>query len=63
VVWLDTETAMLTGTDTGEVPPRLQRVFDDLAAGRRNPEPELPRRQWRPFDPTEWAVAVVDAHH
>ena len=63
VVWLDTETAVLSGTDTGEVPPRLRQVFDDLTAGRRNPEPGLPTRQRRPFDPTEWVVAVVDAHH
>jgi hypothetical protein len=63
VVWLDTETAMLTGTDTGEVPPRLRQVLDDLTAGRRNPEPGVAKRQRRPFDPAEWAVAVVDAHH
>jgi hypothetical protein len=63
VVWLDTETAMLTGTDTGDVPPRLRQVLDDLTAGARHPEPGLPKRQRRPFNPAEWAVAVVDAHH
>ena len=63
VVWLGTETAVLTSADTGEVPPRLRQVFDDLTAGRRNPQPGLPKRQRRPFDPAEWAVVVVDAHH
>jgi len=45
------------------VPPRLRQVFDDLTAGRRNPQPGLPKRQRPPFEPAEWAVAVVDAHH
>lgn len=57
VVWLDTELAMLTGTDTGDVPPRLQVVFDDLIAGRRT-HPCM--RQ--PFTIADYAVAVVDAH-
>jgi hypothetical protein len=63
VVWLGTETAVLAGTDTGEIPPRLRRVFDDLLAGRRNPEPGVRKRNRRPFDPAGYAVAVVDAHH
>ena len=63
VVWLDTATAILTGPDSGEVPPRLRQVFADLTAGRRNPEPGLPKRDRRAFDPSAWAVAVVDAHH
>jgi hypothetical protein len=63
VVWLGTETAVLTGTDTGEVPPRLRQVFNDLLGGRRNPEPGVRRLDRRPFDPAGYAVAVVDAHH
>ncbi len=62
VVWLDTYLAMLTGTDTGEVPDSLRQVFDDLLTGRRNPEPGIPAAQRR-FDHTTWQVAVVDAHH
>ena len=57
VVWLDTELAMLTGTDTGDVPPRLRTVFDDLIAGRRT----HPRMR-QPFTVADYAVAVVDAH-
>ncbi len=62
VVWLDTYPALLTGTDTGQVPARLRQVFDDLLTGRRNPEPGIPAKQRR-FDHTTWQVAVVDAHH
>jgi hypothetical protein len=51
VAWLGTETAVLTGADTGEVPPRLRQVFADLAAGRRNPQPGRPTRQRPPFEP------------
>jgi hypothetical protein len=63
VVWLDTQTAILTGTDTGEVPPRLRQVLDDLLTARRDPDPGRPKRARRPFNPADWAVAVVDAHH
>ena len=63
VVWLGIETAVLSGTDTGEVPPRLRQVFDDLLTGRRNPQPAIRKRDRRPFDATSYAVAVVDAHH
>jgi hypothetical protein len=63
VVWLGTEIAVLTGTDTGEVPPTLRQVFDDLLDGRRDPEPGRPERDRHPFDPTRYAVAVVDAQH
>jgi len=62
VVWLDTYTALLSGTDTGEVPAPLRQVFDDLITGRRNPEPGIPKAQRR-FDETTALVAVVDAHH
>jgi len=62
VVWLGTEIALLTGTDTGQVPERLRQVFDDLLTGRRNPEPGIPKAQRR-FDETTALVAVVDAHH
>lgn len=60
IAWLGTTDANLAGTDTGQTPPRLRHVFDALHAGRRNPEPTQ-SRTW--FDPTRWAVAVVDAHH
>ena len=60
IEWLDTTDATLTGTDTGQTPPRLRHVFHALQAGRRHPEPAPPRTR---FDPTRWAVAVVDAHH
>ncbi len=63
MVWLGIETAVLSGTDTGEVPPRLRQVFDDLLTGRRNPQPAIRKRDRRPFDPAGYAVAVVDAHH
>jgi hypothetical protein len=62
VVWLGTETAPLSGTDTGQVPDRLRQVFDDLLTGRRNPEPGV-RVAQRRFDETTALVAVVDAHH
>ena len=62
VVWLGTETAQLTGTDTGKVPDRLRQVFDDLLTGRRNPEPGV-RVAQRRFDETTALVAVVHAHH
>jgi hypothetical protein len=62
VVWLGTELALLSGTDTGEVPDRLRQVFDDLITGRRNPEPGV-RKAQRRFDETTALVAVVDAHH
>jgi hypothetical protein len=62
VVWLGTELALLSGTDTGEVPDRLRQVFDDLLTGRRNPEPGV-RVAQRRFDETTALVAVVDAHH
>ncbi len=62
VVWLGTETALLSGTDTGQVPDRLRQVFDDLLTGRRNPEPGV-RVAQRRFDETTALVAVVDAHH
>ncbi|RKF22817.1 hypothetical protein [Micromonospora globbae] len=42
VVWLGTDEAILTGTDTGAVPPRLLGVFHDLVAGRRDPDPTAP---------------------
>lgn len=58
VVWLDTELAVLTGTgtDTGDVPPRLRAVFDDLIAGRR----AHPRKR-QPFNVADYALAIVDA--
>ncbi len=56
IEWLGTTDATLTG----QTPPRLRHVFDALDAGRRNPEPAPCRTR---FDPTRWAVAVVDAHH
>ena len=51
VVWLGTDEAVLTGTDTGHIPPRLRRVFADLRTGRRDPDPgrSAPRRP-RPAD-------------
>ncbi|MER7894287.1 hypothetical protein ABTX15_31220 [Micromonospora sp. NPDC094482] len=39
VVWIGTGEAILTGTDTGDIPPPLRAVFRDLIAGRRNPDP------------------------
>ncbi|MDG4795042.1 hypothetical protein [Micromonospora sp. WMMD1082] len=60
IEWLGTTDAKLTGTDTGQTPSRLRHVFDALCAGRRNPGPAQSRAG---FDPTRWAVAVVDAHH
>jgi hypothetical protein len=62
VVWLDTQKAMLTGTDTGQMPPRLRQVLHDLLAAHRDPDPTRPRRGRRPLHPADWAVAVVDAH-
>lgn len=61
-VWLDTETAMLTRTDTGDVPPLLRQVFDDLLTGRRAGGAPPHRARRRRFDPGRYAVAVVDAH-
>jgi hypothetical protein len=60
IEWLGTTDAKLTRTDTGETPPRLRQVFDDLQTGRRHLQPTGRRSR---FDPTRWAVAVVDAHH
>jgi hypothetical protein len=48
VVWLGTDEAVLTGTDTGHIPPRLRRVLDDLRAGRRDPDPNQPAPRHRP---------------
>ncbi|MBF9134720.1 hypothetical protein I0C86_38190 [Plantactinospora sp. S1510] len=52
VVWLGTDEAVLTGTDTGHLPPRLRRVLDDLRIGRRDPDPgrSAPRTRPRPAD-------------
>jgi hypothetical protein len=60
IEWLGTTDAKLTGTDTGETPPRLRQVFDDLQSGRRGHNALQPRG---PLDPHLWAVAIVDAHH
>jgi hypothetical protein len=60
-VWLGTTDTPRTRTDTGETPPRLRRVFHDLHTSRRNPDPALPRTPRGPFNPDQWAVAVVDA--
>jgi hypothetical protein len=60
IEWLDTTEAKLVGADTGDTPPRLRQIFDDLHAGRRHLKPA--GRGGR-FDATRWAVAVVDAHH
>jgi hypothetical protein len=48
VVWLGTDQAVLTGTDTGAVPPRLLAVFNDLVTGRRDPDPTAPPVRRRP---------------
>ncbi|WP_433388660.1 hypothetical protein [Micromonospora sp. KLBMP9576] len=55
VVWLGVDEAILTGTDTGSVPPRLQAVFADLVAGRRNPDPTLASSRRRPT-PVDWST-------
>ncbi|MEU7171502.1 MULTISPECIES: hypothetical protein [Micromonospora] len=54
VVWLGVDEAILTGTDTGAVPPRLRSVFADLVAGRRNPDPTLASSRRRPT-PADWS--------
>ncbi|MFG1648383.1 hypothetical protein ACGFIE_00530 [Micromonospora sp. NPDC049275] len=41
VVWLDTDQAILTRSDSGDVPPRLRTVFRDLLNGRRNLDPTV----------------------
>ncbi|MBU8857759.1 MULTISPECIES: hypothetical protein [unclassified Micromonospora] len=53
VVWLDTDHAAPTGTDTGAVPPRLLQVFRDLLHERRDPG-TVPAR--RTPSPAGWAV-------
>ncbi|TDC27783.1 hypothetical protein E1211_28870 [Micromonospora sp. 15K316] len=53
VVWLNTDEAVLTGTDSGRVPPRLLAVFRDLLAGRRNPDPTQPAPR-RGTTPAGW---------
>ncbi|GIJ08424.1 hypothetical protein ACFFMR_29250 [Micromonospora andamanensis] len=48
VVWLDTADAVLAGTDTGAVPPRLLQVFRDLLQQRRNPDLSATRARRTP---------------
>jgi hypothetical protein len=62
LVDLATTEAKLLGADTGHTPARLRQVFDDLHAGRRQPAPAGQRARRGAFDPTQWAVAIVDAH-
>ncbi len=56
LVWLDTDLAVLTGTD-GDMPPRLALILEHLITHRRH----LP--QFPSFDAADWSVAVVDTHH
>ncbi|MET7398037.1 hypothetical protein ABZS66_31555 [Dactylosporangium sp. NPDC005572] len=48
VEFLDTEHALLTGTDTGEIPPRLAQIFDDLHTGHRDPHQRPAQRPGQP---------------
>ncbi|MEU2610678.1 hypothetical protein ABZ570_03695 [Micromonospora sp. NPDC007271] len=61
VVWLDTNAAILTRTDTGAVPPRLLAVFRDLMIGRRDPDPAAPPARRRPT-PAVWSATWRHPH-